>query len=60
MANVGPMEVLVVVVIALLVFGPKRLPELGRSLGDGFRGFKDALEGKDEDPPAPPEDQLKS
>ena len=39
-------------VIALLVFGPKRLPELGRALGSGLRGFKDAVEGDDEDRPA--------
>ena len=43
MANVGPMEILVVLLIALIVFGPKRLPELGRSLGDGIKGFKEAL-----------------
>src|SRR5262249_11434015 len=39
-ANVGPLEILVVLVIALIVFGPKRLPELGRSLGDGLRGSR--------------------
>ena len=44
------MHWLVVIVIALIVFGPKRLPELGRSLGSGIRGFKDSLEGKDEAP----------
>ena len=43
MANVGPMEVVVVLLIALIVFGPKRLPELGRSLGDGIKGFKESL-----------------
>ena len=46
MANVGPLEILVVLVIALIVFGPKRLPELGKSLGDGLRDFKDALSGE--------------
>jgi sec-independent protein translocase protein TatA len=37
------MEILVVLAIALLVFGPKRVPELGRSLGKGIRGFKESL-----------------
>jgi sec-independent protein translocase protein TatA len=45
-ANVGPLEILVVLVIALIVFGPKRLPELGKSLGDGLKGFKDAMSGE--------------
>jgi sec-independent protein translocase protein TatA len=50
----NPTHWLVVIAIALVLFGPKRLPELGRSLGTGIRGFKDALEGKDE-PPDPRE-----
>jgi sec-independent protein translocase protein TatA len=45
----GPMELIVVLVVALLVFGPKRLPELGRSLGGGMRSFKDSVAGKDDD-----------
>jgi TatA/E family protein of Tat protein translocase len=48
MGNVGPMEIVVVLIIALVVFGPKKLPELGQSLGEGIRGFKSALEGTDE------------
>lgn len=43
----NPTHWLVVIAVALVVFGPKRLPELGRSLGSGIRGFKDALEGKE-------------
>lgn len=43
MPNVGPMELAIVAVIALLVLGPKRLPEAGRSLGRGMREFKDSL-----------------
>lgn len=43
--NVGPMELIAVLVIALLVLGPKRLPEAGRSLGKGLREFKDTLAG---------------
>lgn len=46
MANVGPMELFVVLVIALLVLGPKRLPEMGSSLGKGMREFKAALSGE--------------
>ena len=43
MPNVGPMELAIVLVVALLVLGPKRLPEVGRSLGNGLREFKDSL-----------------
>ena len=49
-------QIAIVLVIALLVFGPKRLPELGRSLGNGMREFKDSITGdsKDEDEDVPP------
>lgn len=40
-----PMHLLVIGIIALLVFGPRRLPELGKGLGDGIRSFKDAMNG---------------
>ena len=49
MPNVGPLELAVVLVIALLVLGPKRLPEVGRSLGNGIREFKDSLSGEHHD-----------
>jgi sec-independent protein translocase protein TatA len=42
-----PMHLLVVLFIALLVFGPKKLPELGKGLGDGIRGFKDSMREKE-------------
>ena len=48
-----PMHLLVILGIALLVFGPKKLPELGKGLGDGIRAFKAGI--KDEQPPAPAE-----
>lgn len=52
MPNIGPLEIAIVVIIALVIFGPKRLPELGRSLGDGMREFKASISGdKDEDDP---------
>ncbi len=48
-----PMHLLVILGIALLVFGPKKLPELGKGLGDGIRGFKDAMkEGEKPEPKA--------
>ena len=43
--NVGPGELVIVLVIALIVLGPKRLPEVGRSIGHGMREFKDSLSG---------------
>jgi sec-independent protein translocase protein TatA len=47
--NIGPLEIGIVLVIALLVFGPKRLPELGKSLGKGIREFKGSIGGHDDD-----------
>lgn len=49
MPNIGPMELIVVLVIALLVLGPKRLPGLGKQLGSGMRDFKEAIAGNDRD-----------
>ncbi len=47
--NIGPLEIAIVLIIALLVFGPKRLPELGKSLGKGIREFKGSITGEDDD-----------
>jgi sec-independent protein translocase protein TatA len=53
-----PMHLLVILAIALLVFGPKKLPELGKSIGEGIRGFKEGIKDdaketkKDESAPA--------
>jgi sec-independent protein translocase protein TatA len=44
--NIGPTELIIVLVIVLLIFGPKRLPGLGRQLGGGMREFKDSISGK--------------
>jgi sec-independent protein translocase protein TatA len=44
--NVGPGELIIVLVIALIVLGPKRLPEVGRSIGNGMREFKDSISGE--------------
>jgi sec-independent protein translocase protein TatA len=46
MPNVGPMELAIVLVVALIVLGPKRLPEVGRSLGNGIREFKDSIQNE--------------
>ena len=48
---IGHWEIAILLVIVLLVFGPKRLPEMGRSLGKGMREFKDSITGKDDDKP---------
>jgi sec-independent protein translocase protein TatA len=45
-----PMHLLVIFGIALLVFGPKKLPELGKGIGEGIRGFKSAMKDEDEKP----------
>jgi sec-independent protein translocase protein TatA len=45
--NVGPLEIAIVLIIALVIFGPKRIPELGRSLGSGLTQFKEGLANSD-------------
>jgi sec-independent protein translocase protein TatA len=58
MFDISPVQIAVVLAIALLIFGPKRLPELGRGLGRGIRDFRQGITGADADPvaepPAPP------
>jgi sec-independent protein translocase protein TatA len=48
MPNVGPMELIVILAIALIVLGPKKLPEVGRSIGRGMREFKESLQGEEQ------------
>jgi sec-independent protein translocase protein TatA len=66
--GIGIWEIAILLLVALLVFGPKRLPEMGRSLGRGMREFKDSIAGNDDDrserkderaelPPRAPEDE---
>jgi sec-independent protein translocase protein TatA len=56
----NPLHILILLVVVLLVFGAKRLPEIGRSLGEGMRGFKDSISGESQQhsltsaPPAAP------
>ena len=52
MPNIGPMELAIVLIIALVIVGPKKLPDLGRSAGKGLREFKDSVTGdKDDEKP---------
>lgn len=61
MGSIGPWEIVLLLLLALLLFGAKRLPEIGRSLGSGMREFKDSVSGVKRDmdpnelPAAPPE-----
>jgi sec-independent protein translocase protein TatA len=49
MPSIGPLELGILLLIVLIVFGPKKLPGLGRQLGTGMREFKDSITGKDKD-----------
>jgi sec-independent protein translocase protein TatA len=57
LGNIGPLEIVVVLIIALVVFGPKRLPELGRSLGKGIREFRGSVSGESDDDDERPSSQ---
>jgi sec-independent protein translocase protein TatA len=50
---VGPGEIIILLIVALLVFGPKKLPEMGRSIGKGMREFKNSVSGNDDDDVSP-------
>jgi sec-independent protein translocase protein TatA len=49
MPNIGPLELGIVLIVALIILGPKKLPDMGRSLGKGMREFKSAISGDDDD-----------
>ncbi len=53
MPNVGVTELLIILAVVLIIFGPKKLPQLGRSLGGGLREFKGAVTGRDKDDDEP-------
>lgn len=55
MPNIGPLEIALVLIVALVILGPKKLPDMGRSVGKGMREFKEAVSGNsndDDDKPA--------
>ena len=54
-----PMHLLLIAIIAIVFFGPKRLPELGKGLGEGIRGFRDAMSNGAADKNAAPKDESK-
>ena len=54
---IGMPELILIFLVALLVFGPKKLPELGKGLGQSIRGFKEALKGEEEKPAEKPASQ---
>ena len=54
--NIGWQGAIIILVVLLVIFGPKRLPEMGRSLGRGMREFKDSITGKDDEPHEIPRD----
>ena len=56
--QIGPMELLVILLVALLLFGGTKIPELAKGLGEGIRNFKDSLKGPEE-PPTPRPDEKK-
>lgn len=53
---VGPTELLLIVLIIVIIFGARRLPELGKSLGEGIKNFKKSIGGKEQEP-KPPKDE---
>jgi sec-independent protein translocase protein TatA len=60
LGNIGPLEIAIVLIIALIVFGPKRLPELGRSLGKGIREFRGSIGGDDDDEEKPSPQEIEA
>jgi sec-independent protein translocase protein TatA len=60
MPNIGPTELIIVLVIALLIFGPKRLPGLGKQLGTGMREFKESVTGGGKDDDRDDDDDLRA
>lgn len=60
MPNIGPLEIAIVLIIVLVVFGPKRLPELGKSVGEGIKGFRGAMTGEHNDDDDDDDDKKKA
>lgn len=51
MPQLGPMELVLILLIVIIIFGVGRLPEVGSAVGKAFRGFREAVGGQDEEPP---------
>jgi len=49
MPNLGPMELILILLIVIIIFGVGRLPEVGSAIGKAFRGFREAVQGEDEE-----------
>ena len=58
--GIGTWEILLILVVALIIFGPKRLPELGRSMGKGIREFKDSVTSDKDDDEVPELEQTRA
>jgi sec-independent protein translocase protein TatA len=58
--SIGPTELIIVLVIVLLIFGPKRLPGLGKQLGSGMREFKDSISGRDSGDDEPDDEEART
>lgn len=59
MFRLGPWEIALIVVVVVLVFGPKRLPELGKGIGEFIKNFKKSMSHKDDDKNSPPPNETK-
>jgi sec-independent protein translocase protein TatA len=59
MRNLGLPEILIILAVAILLFGGKKIPELAKGLGEGIRNFKESLKGPEDQPPAPRPDEKK-
>ena len=57
--SIGPMELLLILVVALLLFGGKKIPELAKGLGQGIKNFKESLKSEEPAAPPPPSDEKK-
>lgn len=57
--SLGPQELLIILLIVIIIFGAKKLPDLGKSLGEGIKNFKGSVSGKDKDKDQDKKDDVK-